>query len=56
MTQAAPPQRTPAYYTEVHGAGALAQYMHTMGRLDPKYHAVRDKAIAVDKDIITLGE
>jgi hypothetical protein len=42
---AAPPQEAPAYYTEVHGAGALIQCMHTMGRVDPKYHTVRDKAI-----------
>jgi len=42
---AAPPQRTPAYYTEVHGAGALIQCMNTMGQIDPKYYEVRDKAI-----------
>lgn len=42
---AAPPQEGPAYYTEVHGAGALIQCMNTMGQIDPKYHEVRDKAI-----------
>jgi len=44
-TLAAPPQRGPAYYTEVHGAGALIQCMTAMGRIDPKYYEVRDKAI-----------
>jgi hypothetical protein len=44
-TLAAPPQRTPAYYTEVHGAGALIQCMNSMGQIDPKYYEVRDKAI-----------
>jgi hypothetical protein len=42
---AAPPQVTTAYYTEVHGAGALIQCMNTMGQIDPKYYAIRDKAI-----------
>ena len=45
QTVAAPPQKGPAYYTEVHGAGALIHCMGAMGRIDPKYHEVRDKAI-----------
>ncbi len=44
-TLAALPQRGPAYYTEVHGAGALIQCMTAMGQIDPKYYEVRDKAI-----------
>jgi len=30
----APPQKTSAYYTDVHGAGALIQLIHAVGRFD----------------------
>lgn len=42
---AATPQKGPAFYTDVHGAGALIRCMHAMGKIDPKYNGVRDQAI-----------
>ena len=42
---AAPPQKTPAYYTDVHGAGALIQSMHAVGRFDASYLSYRDSGV-----------
>ncbi len=41
----ATPQKGPAFYSDVHGAGALIRSMHEMGKIDPQYHRIRDKAI-----------
>ena len=41
----AEPQKGAAYYSDVHGAGALIASMNAMGKIDPKYDEVRDKAI-----------
>jgi hypothetical protein len=44
-TDAAPPQKGPAYYTDVHGAGALVQAMHAIARFDPAYKSHRDAGV-----------
>lgn len=41
----AAPQEGPAYYSDVHGAGALIRSMHAMGKIDPKYYEIRDQTI-----------
>ncbi|HIK91816.1 MAG TPA: hypothetical protein EYG03_07520, partial [Planctomycetes bacterium] len=42
---AAPPQKGPAYYTDVHGAGALVQSMHAVARFAPAYKLHRDAGV-----------
>lgn len=43
--RAAAPQKGPAFYSDVHGAGALIRSMNAMGKIDPKYYEIRDQAI-----------
>ncbi len=45
MAQAATPQKGSAFYTDVHGAGALIRSMDAMSAIDPSYGAYRDQAV-----------
>ncbi len=42
---AAPPQQEPAFYTDVHGAGALVQSMDAVGQFDSSYLRYRDAGV-----------
>jgi hypothetical protein len=42
---AADPQKGPAFYTDVHGAGALIQSMHAVGEFDNSYLSYRDSGV-----------
>ena len=44
--QAAEPQKGQAFYTDVHGAGALIRSMDAMAAIDPAYGEYRDKGLA----------